>query len=170
MWSLHMRILVCNRLHSMSLFFGYVFPYLRGPFMLGYRPHRRTRIGRPGPRQAIKRPRRRGQAHQGPRRATSRNNGPGPTGGRKRGHGPPVEETPRGDRYHTATPQGRLKISRRRIPAGHNEGRTVPPSTYGGGLKVSGRTDPAGRNSTATTLWEQLQRHGRRLGSLSRLA
>ena len=65
---------------------------------------------------------------------------------------------------------GELKVSNRKIPAGHREGRTVPPPTYEGRLKVSGRTDPAGRNSTARALWEQLQRHGRRLGSLSSLA
>ena len=70
-----------------------------------------------------------------------RTSGPPPGHRRTRGHGPPVAEAPRANRY-----------------------------TYGGGLKVSVRTDPARRNNTATALWEQLQRHGRQLGSLSSLA
>ena len=87
-----------------------------------------------------------------------------------------VDTAPRLRKHHGGTdtalllPHGRLKISSQGLPAGHSKGWTVPPSTYGGGLKVSGRTDPSGRSNTATALWEQLQRHGRRLGSLSSLA
>ena len=87
-----------------------------------------------------------------------------------------VDMTPRVQGRHgrsgtaPAPAHRRLKVSNRRHSAGYGEGRTVSPSTYGGGLKVSGRTDPAGPNNTATALWEQLQRHGRRLGSLFSLA
>ena len=86
-----------------------------------------------------------------------------------------MDTPPRVRRYHGGTgttlalPRGSLKISSRRLPARRNEGRTVPPSTYGDGLKESGRTDLAGWNNTGTALWEQLQRHGRRLGLLSSL-
>ena len=144
MWSLHMRILVCNRLHSMSLFFGYVFPYLRGPFMLGYRPHRRTRIGRPDPHQAIKRPRRRGQAHQEPRRATPRNNGPGPTGDRTRGYGPPIAETPRENRYHTATPTREVEDIQPEDP-GRTQRGTDRTTLYVRGRVEGIRPDRSGR-------------------------
>ena len=71
--------------------------------LLGHHPHRQTRIGCPGPRRAIERPRRRGQAHRGSRRVTPRDNGPGTTRDRTRGHGPPVAEALMGNRYHTAT-------------------------------------------------------------------
>ena len=83
---------------------------------------------------------------------------------------PRLRRHPGGTDTTRPPPRGRLKISSRGLPAGCSEGRTVPPSTYGGGLKVSGRINPAERNNTTTALWEQLQRHGRRLGSLSSLA
>ena len=133
--------------------------------LLGHHPPRPTGDGRPGPRRVTKRTRRQSHAHWDTKQATCRGNGPP---GTKHVDTPPrVQGCHRGIGTAPAPAHGRLKISNRRHPAGLGEGRTAPPSTYGGMLKVSGRANPAGRNNTATALWEQLRRHGRRLGSLS---